>query len=45
MTKNRRAQKSWSHLDQALRATDLLLQVGDLPRWCWIWEVSIPHRA
>jgi hypothetical protein len=28
MTKNRRAKKSWSHLDQALRATDLLLQVG-----------------
>jgi hypothetical protein len=26
--KNRRAQKSWSHLDQALRATDLLLQAG-----------------
>jgi hypothetical protein len=28
MIKNRRAQKSWSHLDQALRATDLMLQVG-----------------
>jgi hypothetical protein len=27
-TKIPRAQKSWSHLDQALRATDLLLQVG-----------------
>jgi hypothetical protein len=26
--KSRRTQKSWSHLDQALRATDLLLQVG-----------------
>lgn len=28
VTKNRRAQKNWSHLDQALRTTDLLLQVG-----------------
>jgi hypothetical protein len=28
MTKSRRTQKSWSHLDQALRITDLLLQVG-----------------
>jgi hypothetical protein len=27
-TKSRRTQKRWSHLDQALRATDLLLQAG-----------------
>jgi hypothetical protein len=27
----------WTRLDQALRATDLLLQAAGLPLLCWIW--------